>query len=161
MSVYREGNSSSTFAGHPSNHCSKNLNRSQYQNLKSWTRPDHGNRKFISVREVGEVVVLESLTPPQGLHQHQGNQDPWFILSWTQHLCRMRWLHHINLSPIFESCKPYYQLLVCAWPRLCQGEGHQEEGRPMPQHVFHPTSDLEGNSGEFMIWTFGGHNTTW
>ena len=107
------------------------------QNGKIMNRPwkkwkDHGNGKLISVREVGEVIVLERLAPPQSLHQHQRDQDPWSILSY--------WLN-VDVESIFE----FYQLLVGVWARLCQGEGRREEGRPKLRRVCRPTFDLGGN----------------
>ena len=97
---------------------------------------DHGNRKLISVREEGEVIVLERLAPPQRLHQHQRDQDPWSVWCWI----------------VSQSVFKFYQLLVGVWPRPCRGKGRREEGRPKLRHVCRLTSDLGGNVGIHKIY---------
>ena len=65
-------------------------------------REDHGDRELVSVGEVGEIVVLERLAPPQSLDQHQWDQDPWIISVSTLMLDLNPYLSFTNCSSVSD-----------------------------------------------------------
>ena len=65
-------------------------------------REDHGDRELISVGEVGEIVVLERLAPPQSLDQHQWDQDTWIISVSTLMLDLNPYLSFTNCSSVSD-----------------------------------------------------------
>ena len=63
---------------------------------------DHGDRELVSVGEVGEIVVLERLAPPQSLDQHQWDQDTWIISVSTLMLDLNPYLSFTNCSSVSD-----------------------------------------------------------